>query len=210
MTMRQARLAGFEKCTVDMTSYKTAKTYTQNCYYDYSTYTLIWNDVVATLEDDDITTEKGTRYYMTDFQNGHANLRPASTLDRYEYITSTNDTVTKFRSNVEAAQYHYFNENGAYKRHARMTDTLMQAVDANLINSGWLLAHDGSYEYKLIAKAATAKRAETHTVSFAINCFNDDTNDAYTKLAEVLLGKRDRAGRYIEIGLRDENASQEI
>jgi hypothetical protein len=193
MTMRQARLAGYDKATVDMTACESKKTYTQNCYYDYSTYTLIWNDVVATLEDDEITTENGTRYYMTDFQSGHALLRPASSYDRYIYITETNDTVKSFRSNVEFAQYHYFNQNGAYKQHRAMMNTLTQYVDAGHINSGWLIAHDANWEMGHIAKAATAKRAKN--VCYYVERMFEKIEDTYTSIAQVHLGEKDCAGQ---------------
>ena len=193
MTMRQARLAGFEKCTVDMTAYLTGRMYTHNCYYDYATFTLIWNDVVATLEDDDVTTDKGTRYYMTDFREGHAVLRPASSYDRYIYITQTNDAVTKFRSNKEFAQYHYFNQNGAYNKHRSMIETLLQYVEAGHINSGWLIAHDAEWQRKHISKAAMAKRAEN--VRYYVERMLEIVEETYTSIAQVHLGEKDRAGK---------------
>lgn len=119
--------------------------------------------------------------------------------ERYMYITETNDAVTSFRSNREKAQYHYFNQNGAYARHTRMMKTLKQAVEADLINSGWLISNDANYYYRMISKSAMQKRVNRHEVNHAVNMFNETTERAYTRLAEVILEIRDRAGHEIDV-----------
>jgi hypothetical protein len=141
-----------------------------------------------------ISTRKA-KYNVDEMEWGHTrNAGRTDTLTRYERI-SGNEVFTTFRNNVEKAQYHYFNENGAYRRHWDMMDTLRQYVSLRLINSGWLIAHSADYHTDHISRLAMQKRAGRWDVNYHVDSILKSVEDTYTAIGEVLLGERDAAGQ---------------
>ncbi len=117
-------------------------------------------------------------------------------MERYKLI-SGNTVVTSFRSNKELAQYHYFNTNGVYKRHNAMMQTLFQAVDDGIVNSGWLISCNADFHMEALARLAMLQRARGWNVEYAVKHIQQTTERAYTRLAQVIMGERDKAGREV-------------
>ncbi len=115
-------------------------------------------------------------------------------MERYKLI-SGDTVVTSFRSNKELAQYHYFNTNGVYKQHAAMMQTLSQAVDATVVNYGWLLSCSADFHTNTLVKLAMRKRVRSWDVEYAVECIRQSIERSYTRLGEVIMGERDKAGR---------------
>ncbi len=115
-------------------------------------------------------------------------------IERHELITG-DTVVTSFRSNKEQAQYHYFNTNGVYKKHAAMMQTLFQAVDDGIVNSGWLISCDADFHMEALARLAMLQRVRGLYVAYAVECIQQTTERAYTRLGRVIMGELDKAGR---------------
>jgi len=216
---------GWEKYTITMqrrpiyasTQPPVCKTTTMKCYVNpelaNDRHTICWRDVIGSMhsyEDGGYSriSTAGAEYDIVDIESGHQGSLYSVTA-RFNLI-SGDTVVTHFRSHKEAAQYHYFNSNGAYKQHNRMMQTLREAVEDGHINSGWLLAYDANYHWEALSKLAQMQRCKRFNVYYHISEFQDSTERGYNQLAEVLLGKRDKAGRYIEVGLREAGATEEV
>jgi len=117
--------------------------------------------------------------------------------ERFKRIRG-NEVFKCFRSNLEEARYNYWNSNGAIQKHRRMMDTLFQAVDAGVVNSGWLLSCGVDYHYEKIAKLAMMQRARGWDVRYHTNCILETIEDAYTRLGQVIMGERDKAGKEVK------------
>ncbi len=117
-------------------------------------------------------------------------------MERFELI-SGDTVVTSFRSNKEQAQYHYFNTNGVYKHHNAMIDTMFQAVDAGVINSGWLISYGADSHSDRLVKLAMMKRVGGWELGHLIENIKDYTERGYTRLGQVIMGELDKAGREV-------------
>ena len=117
-------------------------------------------------------------------------------MTRYEKVTG-DTVVTSFRSNNEFAKYHYFNSNGAYAKHRAMIQTAFQLVEDDLINSGWLISLDADYHYKNLSRLAMMERNKLWDVRYHVDGFKEETEYGYNKMARVMLGELDRAGREV-------------
>lgn len=116
---------------------------------------------------------------------------------RHKLISAGDTVVISFQSNSEWARYHYFNINGVCKAHTAAVDTLAEYVKAGHINSGWLIAHDGSYHMDNISKLAMQKRVHGWEINFHIQELQKETEELYNNIAEVHMGIRNKANKEI-------------
>ena len=107
--------------------------------------------------------------------------------------------MRSWNSNLEQAQYHYFNSNGAIRKHDVMMQTLFEAVDAGNINSGWLIAHDGEFHREHIIALTQMQRVRGYTLRYHVEALRKETEATYIQLGEVLLGIRGPNGMHTSL-----------
>jgi len=105
--------------------------------------------------------------------------------------------MRSWNSYKEQAQYHYFNKHGALQRHRAAMKTLLEAAERGVVNSGWLISCDVDYHEMAMIKLIEKQRVKGWDVRYHTEAITKQTEELYTRLGEVIMGKRDKAGREI-------------
>lgn len=106
----------------------------------------------------------------------------------FDYITQEALTPHKSWSNKDLHTFHYFNENGIYRKLKAAHGAVSDQVDSGNVTTGWLLAYGSlnSYSPDNFTGLFRKSRISWRELSVSLEMLQGDIDRAYTRLAEEL------------------------
>lgn len=105
---------------------------------------------------------------------------------RYDFVTKEATDRSQCRTHKERLQFDYFNPNGAWQQHMAMVNLAHEAVKAELIAGGALIAYGADYHYKDLVRLAMRNCSCS---AFESTYHGDKIREATEKLRAHMISK---------------------
>lgn len=110
-----------------------------------------------------------------------------SYLSKYNHVTRTATEPKNSWTNLEVAQFHYFNPNGLVQAKKKLDDQITDLVDAGIVPFGWHLAYGtmASFEKDEMRELALKNRVGSISLSVAIKMATEANEKVAAKIVEA-------------------------
>lgn len=102
----------------------------------------------------------------------------------FETISRTANKTEKSWTNLQIAQFEYFNPNGAIEYFNAAYDELFDAVDQGLLPAGTLLAYDAAYHRERLSAMVRETRVKTFDANYFPSKIRETADTIRSKIAE--------------------------
>jgi len=105
---------------------------------------------------------------------------------KYNHVANTATEPKNSWTNLEVAQFHYFNPNGLVQAKRKLDDQIADLVDAGIVPSGWHLAYGtmSDFEVNQIIDLTHKKRVGRISLFVAIKMLTEQNEMVAAKIIE--------------------------